>query len=194
MIINTIDGIVHRLKRKSRRVFNIVKSSSDVMELLDGRLPDTDTIFKIISLTGGIASVSFIRAVAKEETIEELTASTLRIGRKQFEYLKKLSEDGILRKASFFIGSIMKRADTKNEKYDYYTEFTQYCEKCGWNQYVINNHSKIILMHTQKNYYVLETSSNLNENPSIEQFSFENNKELYDFYIDFFEACKEVVR
>ena len=193
MIINTVDGIVRRLNRKSRRVFNVVKSSNDVLEILGGNLPDKDSVYKIISLTGGIASVSFIRAVAKEETINCLTASTLRIVRKQFSYLKKMSDDGILKHACFFIGSIMKRVDTKTEKYDYYTEFVDYCRKCGWENYVMNNHSKIILMKTPQNYYVLETSSNLNENPQIEQFSFENSKELYDFYAGFFEACKKVV-
>jgi hypothetical protein len=29
---------------------------------------------------------------------------------------------------------------------------------------------------------VIETSSNLNENPKIEQFSFENDAELFEFY------------
>lgn len=45
-------------------------------------------------------------------------------------------------------------------------------------------------MRTSENYYVLETSSNLNENPKIEQYSFENNKELYLFYYEFFEKLK----
>ena len=46
-------------------------------------------------------------------------------------------------------------------------------------------------MRTKENYYVLETSSNLNENPKIEQYSFENSKELYDFYYDFFDKLEE---
>ena len=41
-------------------------------------------------------------------------------------------------------------------------------------------------METKKNYYVVETSSNLNENPKIEQFSFENDKELFLWYEEFF--------
>ena len=45
-----------------------------------------------------------------------------------------------------------------------------------------SNHSKLLLFDTDDGKFVLETSSNLNENPSMEQFSFERNAELYDFY------------
>ena len=54
-----------------------------------------------------------------------------------------------------------------------------------------NNHSKIILAKTKHNFYVIETSSNLNENPKIEQFNFENSKRLYEFYLLLF---KELIQ
>jgi len=52
----------------------------------------------------------------------------------------------------------------------------------GWEYVIQSNHSKLLLFDTDTGKFVLETSSNLNENPSIEQFSFERNVELYDFY------------
>ena len=61
----------------------------------------------------------------------------------------------------------------------------------GWDIYAINNHSKIILMRTRKNYYIVETSSNLNENPQLEQFSIENSKKVFDFYKSMFEEMKK---
>ena len=46
-----------------------------------------------------------------------------------------------------------------------------------------------------ENFYVVETSSNLNENPKIEQYSFENDEELFLFYENFFkEAIKNARR
>lgn len=39
-------------------------------------------------------------------------------------------------------------------------------------------------MDTDNGKFVIETSSNLNENPKIEQFSFERSDELFDFYFD----------
>lgn len=41
-------------------------------------------------------------------------------------------------------------------------------------------------MKTPKNYYVVETSSDLNENPKMEQFSWKNDKELYNWYLELF--------
>lgn len=44
-----------------------------------------------------------------------------------------------------------------------------------------------------ENYYVIETSSNLNENPKLEQFSWENDKELFEWYEKLFiELCKNL--
>lgn len=52
---------------------------------------------------------------------------------------------------------------------------------------VKNNHSKILLFDTENGKYVLETSSNLNECPNIEQFSFQKSDELYRLYLKVFE-------
>ena len=120
----------------------------------------------------------------------ELSASTLRIGEKQFRELSELHKKNRLERARFFIGSIMK-SDMRNSKYDYFTRFNEVCDQNGWKRILINNHSKIILMRTHENYYVLETSSNLNENPKIEQYSFENNHELYEFYSGVFDMMEE---
>lgn len=185
-----MDGIVKRLKSKQRRTFLLNHSAREIVKLI-GALPDTETVYKLISFSGGFASISFIKAVADFEVIEELTASTLRIGEKQFKYLSKLNQNGGLKSARFFIGSLMAEDEKKNEKYNYYGKFNAVCDQNGWKRITVNNHSKIILMRTKENYYVLETSSNLNENPKIEQYSFENSKELYDFYYGFFDALEE---
>lgn len=60
-------------------------------------------------------------------------------------------------------------------------------EKNGWKVVVKNNHSKILLFDTENGKYVLETSSNLNECPNIEQFSFQKSDELYKLYLKVFE-------
>lgn len=118
-----------------------------------------------------------------------MTAATLRVGEKQFDELARLKKRGLIDKADFFVGSIM-REDSKSKKYDYFGRFQNVCKENGWEYHVTNNHAKVVLMRTAKNYYVLETSSNLNENPKIEQFSLENNKQVYDFYYNFFEELR----
>ena len=145
------------------------------------RLPGPGECFKFLT-SGGVSSIAFIVYVAMAEGIEKLTATTLRVGKKELMIMRELHEAGKLDAAQFIVGGIM--STDKGKKYDYYTDLIDACKKAGWRFTVAKNHSKIILMETKaKNKYVLETSSNLNENPKIEQFSLENDAGLYDFYI-----------
>lgn len=186
------DEISLKLKRHRRaRPFVLSSSVKDLKKEIGVELP-TDEVIKLISLSGGIASLTFIKLVADVEPIEELTASTLRIGEKQFQYLETLAKSKKLGKVRLFTSNMQANLDTKNAKYNYLSRFENACKKYNWNVFV-NNHSKIILMRTKSGHYVLETSSNLNENPKIEQYSFENNKELYDFYYGFFDKLEERV-
>lgn len=74
------------------------------------------------------------------------------------------------------------------KKYKYYENFKSLCVSNGWKYVVVNNHSKILLFNTDRGKFVIETSSNLNENPKIEQFSFEKDDKLFDFYTDVFNS------
>lgn len=183
-------GIYRKVTTSARQCFLLGKSVAGLDEILKKHPLNHSESLKIISFSGGFASISFIKSVAERETIEYLFASTLRVGEKQVGVLDDLEFSGKLKHAEFIVGGLMKN-DEKTD-YDYYGAFTRACKKNGWRYVVTNNHSKIILMQTPKNHYVLETSSNLNENPKIEQFSFENNKELFDFYKKFFEKVMEV--
>lgn len=161
------------------------------VEILTGAPPNPGECYKYISLSGGFSSIAFIRFISKYEHIFELTASTLRIGEKQFNEICTLSRNGKIEKATFFTSTLMKSDAKREKKYDYFSRFEEVCAKNGWKNIVVNNHSKIILMRTENNCYVLETSSNLNENPKIEQFSFENSCDLYEFYFSFFKELEK---
>lgn len=59
------------------------------------------------------------------------------------------------------------------------TTFFPSAKKNDWTVTVANNHSKIINFDTDSGKYVIWTSSNLNENPKIEQFIFLKSEEIY---------------
>lgn len=54
-----------------------------------------------------------------------------------------------------------------------------------------NNHSKVMLFDTDAGKFVIESSSNLNENPKVEQFRLEKSAELFDFYNSFFREIRD---
>lgn len=178
--------IYKSLAAPTRRAFVLSTSTRLLDSITDRKLPAPGEIFKFISLRGGVASLSFIRWVASYEPIEDLQASTLRIGPKQYRYLDGMAKSGRLKNARFITSTMQKELDHTRGP-NYAREFRGIAARHGWQVYAANNHSKIILMRTASSHYVLETSSNLNENPKIEQYSFENNPELYDFYSAFFD-------
>lgn len=177
---------------KKRYVFHIMRELFLIENLTD-KLPE-EQVFKIL-LTGGFTSIGFVKFVAERTHIDVLTVSTLRVGKKQLEVLQELHRVGKLGKVNFIVGSIMKDDSSLGKSYGYYQMLLDMCERYGWTVSVANNHSKVLLFDTRSGKYVIETSSNLNENPKMEQFSFEKNEELFDFYTKAFETllsdCEE---
>lgn len=174
-------GFSRRSRSKKRQAFKIGRSVRTLDDLIK-EPPSKNESIRSISYQGGFSSISYINYVADREVIEELTASTLRVGKKQLRILDKLKDNGRTKKINFIIGGIMKENKSTGRDYDYYDDFINVCKRNGWQYEVVNNHSKILLMRTNGNHYVVETSSNLNENPKIEQFTFENDSDLYNFY------------
>jgi len=169
--------------KKKRLSFNVMRELRSLEQLVK-ELP-TNTVYKFIS-QGNFSSIAFIKFVADRTHIKTLTVSTLRVGKKHLAVLDTLYKQGKLGKVNFIVGSIMKDGSTKDKEYKYFDILTDTCNKNGWGVTVLNNHSKILLFDTDKDKYVIETSSNLNENPNMEQFSFEQSNELYVIYYNAF--------
>lgn len=111
--------------------------------------------------------------------------STFRIGRRHFDRLRELKEEGRLGVCWFLTSKTQENTD-RLSGYDYLDYIRE--NRDEWKVKAIHNHSKVILMETRENWYVVETSSNLNENPQIEQFSFENDRELFNWHLKLFRA------
>ncbi len=185
-----MEGLIKRLSSRRTTPYILERGAKEIDKLSDGRLPASGEIWKYISLSGGFSSINFIRWIARYEPIEDLTASTLRVGERQFRELEKMYRAGSVKNVRLFVSAMMKQLESRHGKYDYATRYEKVCADNGWKNIVVNNHSKVILMRTAGNWYVLETSSNLNENPKIEQYSLTNDRELHEWYTWFFDALE----
>lgn len=186
---NTINGLVLRTLSKKRQLFNVDKEVTQIRALID-EPPKSNECFKFLSCGGGFSSIGFITYVAMFEDVEELYCSTFRIGKSQFNVLLNLHKNGQLDKVHLITSSTQEQTDNKAEykgkRFNYYDFIKSECKIRNWSLTVFDNHSNLILMRTNKNWYVIETSSNLNENPKMEQFSFENDKTLFEWYENLF--------
>lgn len=172
-----------RLKKKRTR-FSVGGSVGHLENILGNRLPADDEVYKLIS-NRHFSVISLILYVAQRAPIREMYVSTFGIGRKEIILLEGLRQQGKLQRASFVAGRIMANAADKRERDRL---LRQICEQNEWRYVCIDNHAKLVLLDTDDGKFIVETSSNLNENPSIEHFSFERSEDGYDFYREWFEV------
>lgn len=181
-----INGLVKKMTSKRRAFFDVGRERNQLSALITTP-PKQNDCYKMLSINGGFSTVGIINYIAMREPIRELYVSTFRIGKNHFKVLAKLHSKGLLEKCNIITSSSQQEIDSAQEsKYDYFEYIQKQCKKLDWKLKIFNNHSKILLMKTDNNYYVVETSSNLNENPKTEHFSWENDQDLYDWYLKLF--------
>ena len=169
------------LRSKERAYFDV----HDGAEILSRRaeLPKDGESLRAISYAGGFSSCSVVIWIASKAKIERMFVSTLRVGKKEIDAMKDLHESGKLDSASFVLCGISKENKSlKGKDYGYTEYFEEQCAECGFLWSYAKNHSKIILLDTSEGKFVIETSSNFNENPKIEQFCITKSDLIYNFY------------
>lgn len=171
---------------KKRTKYYIAKSQHLLNQILN-KMPDKTENYKLISPEKGFSAINLILYVLQSEIINNLYISSLCIGKKEAGILAANGISGKIKKAFMCVSIIMK----SNKKYKYWEYLEKVAENNGWIIKSIRNHSKIILMETNKNNYVVETSANLNKNPQVEFYNIENDIEVYNFYKNFFEEVME---
>lgn len=105
--------------------------------------------------------------------------------------LDGLHNDGRLDKVDLLVGGAMKDNCEHNRGYGYLEQITDIFKTNGWTVSMYNNHSKVMLFDADTGKFVIESSSNLNENPKVEQFRLEKSAELFDFYSSFFREIRD---
>ena len=165
-----------KLRKKQKR-FDLLRASHTLIEQCPS-LPGDDECFKMVS-KGDFSSASFIALTAHHAVINEFYVSTFRVGKKEMLLMHKLAEEGRLKHCTIVMFSqMLDGADDSTSRL-----IKKVCAKFGWRVTVKKNHSKIFLFDCDTGKYVLETSSNLNENPKVEFYSFEKDDAVYDFYL-----------
>ena len=179
-----IHAICLESKKKDRVLFDLNKGFRQLKFLL--KQFDDKNVYRFISGGKGFSSINFIDWVnSKFGKIDELYVSTLRVGKKHIKHLAELNID-----YAFFVFNGIFGERKENSNYDYFDVFEEICQQKGWEFVEVQNHSKIILIKTKDKCFVLETSGNLNENPKIEQFIFQEDKNLFYWYLEFFNSLK----
>lgn len=178
---NPPEILKHKAKRKR---FFAASALNHLEEITGGRLPDDGECWKLMS-DHHFSMMSLILFVASHTVINRLHVSTFGIGKKELVLLAGLKQQGKLGEVSFVVGRIIDNSKSAfGEALRRF--FYSICQNNGWRHTCLDNHAKLVIADTADGKYVIEGSSNLNDNPCSEQFSFERSAELYDFYEQWF--------
>lgn len=176
-----LHSIVMTGERPARVFFSVAREAEQAGAVIE--VPGPGERIECISGRLGFSSIAVIELAARSERIDELHVATFNVSRKRMGVLERLHREGRIGRG-FVVTS-----DVKAGRDPYCREA---CERMGWDFREARNHAKLILMRTASGFHCVRTSSNLNENPRIETYTWDNDEETYTFYRQLFDALADV--
>lgn len=130
---------------------------------------------------GDIDSFSFLMWILRMQKVHRLLCSTWCIAKIDIEEFHRQIMMGRIDELNFYVGEIL-----PNSFPEEYAEICEVCKDSGGRVAVFRNHSKVMAGYGDKFSFVIESSANINTNPRTEQTCVTINRELVDFYFDFY--------
>lgn len=131
---------------------------------------------------------SFILALLDKQ-IDELYLAMYRINEPTVDSIIKLIEDGQIKRAVFVISNYFNQTKRPEKWAIKLKEFSKTKENIK--HVYTHNHAKVACVKSGGDYYVFEGSGNMSDNARVEQYVYENNKEVFDFHKNWMEAITE---
>lgn len=136
-------------------------------------------------------AVLFLEHIAKKEKIKDLKIVVYSINHIAAQLIVDLIDRGRICKMEILISNLRNKAHREKEQ----LTKDMFVNHKKISLFFASSHAKIISMATeQDNYYTIEGSGNLSFNSRIEQYSIENNKELYLFNCNWLNEIKTFLK
>lgn len=143
-------------------------------------------------MTGGdVDALSYLKLMLRQQDLDYLLISTWCMGIQDVFQLIEWIKNGRIKKCDMYLGEVFKN----RYKFEYELlkkEFKE-CNPTG-RIIVFRNHSKIFAGYGNKFHFGIQMSCNINTNPRCENACISLNKDLFDFYVDFFSEQKNIVK
>lgn len=124
---------------------------------------------------------ALIMHVLQTRKIKELYLAVYRINEPTVRTIIDKIKDGNIQKATFVISSFFNQTKKPERWAIMLKDFADASPKCR--HVYTHNHAKIVAIRTSDNdYFVFEGSGNMSDNARIEQYIYENSKEMFEFH------------
>ena len=132
---------------------------------------------------GDIDSLSFLKHIIRQQTVEYLVFSTWCMALPDIEEMERYLMLGRIARIDSYVGEIFKGS--------YTNEYAQLCsmhERYGGRVAIFRNHAKVFCGFGELFDFVIESSANINTNPRTEQTVITIDTGLALFYKNFFDG------
>lgn len=174
-------------RRKNKTILRRANSEANLAEILPP--VEMGHSYHIIS-RGDIDAMSYLVHILKQiGPIQTLTLSTWCMAMPDVEEIHTAINAGMIGQAHFCVGEIF-----PNQYTDEYEKLREIESTGKVRVTVARNHSKVMLGAAPEIgiWFAIESSSNVNTNPRIEQTAIHMDKDLHDFYAEFFDSLKDI--
>jgi hypothetical protein len=158
---------------------NIVcKKASNFKDIVGSEL-ELNTQYRIVT-DMSFSATTVIQYLLEFYNIDELYIVVYRMNDKAFDFLSE-----IIKKDDIKTGFIVSTFFRENKKYERWAKEIKILSQTSKNVKTsyYNSHAKVFLAKTKcDKHIVFEGSGNLSHNERLEQYIFENNKNVYDFH------------
>jgi len=135
---------------------------------------------------------ALILYLLQTEIIEELNIAIYRINEPTVVSIIELIEQGKIKRANFIISNFFNQTKKPEKWAILLRDYCSKSDKCT-HRYT-HNHAKVVTIKTNSGYYVFEGSGNMSDNARIEQYVFENNRDVFDFHTNWIKGLSYGVR
>ena len=180
------------MSRQTRRItkkeFRKAFSEVALLELMNYQPLEMGVQYNFIT-AGDVDALSYLKIVMNQHDLDHLIVSTWCMSQKDAEDIAAWVNDGRIKAMDFYVGEILPSGD----KAAWRVLKNLYEEKPDLGKLIaFRNHAKIFAGLNEKEhfYFGLQSSANINTNPRCEQACLTTDKELYEFYKDYFDKIR----
>lgn len=114
--------------------------------------------------------------------VDDLHLAIYRINEPTVDSIIEMIDDGRIQRATIIISNFFNQTK-RPEKWA--IKLADFCDGHPRVTFAyLHNHSKVVCAKQCDNYYVFEGSGNMSDNARIEQYTYENNRLVYDFHTE----------
>lgn len=143
-------------------------------------------------ITGGdVDSLSYLKVVLNQHSLDHVLLSTWCMAAEDILQLQQWYEAGRIRRLDMYLGEIF--PGSYAVEWNMVKAFYRRHPEAGCAK-VFKNHSKVYAGYNEVEdfYFGIQTSANINTNPRTEQGSIVVDRQLYDFYNDYFSGINSI--